>query len=181
MEGPLADRIRQAVARGMEARAEYYGAIDLPNGQQLGPPVEPSKLLQLEERTGLVLPPSYRTFLSLHDGWRMVDGATDLLSVQEMLEGPRQRKIKKWQEQARRTGDSVAANSLVIGSSDITPTRLLLDPESMDSEGEWRVVQHHKAEEYDYPSFLDWLEESAEDFRQLAREERESGTRRMSQ
>ena len=67
----------------------------------------------------------------------------------------------------------VAANSLVIGVSKFTPTKLLLDPESVDDKGEWRVVQHHKDEEYAYADFLQWLETSIDEFRELISQESE--------
>jgi hypothetical protein len=174
MDKELEERIRRAVTEGRKVRSAYYAMIDLPDEQQLGPPAFQAKLVELENRFGKPLPLSYRTFLSLYDGWRMVDGAMDLLSVREMLEGPREASIRKWKRQALEAGDFIAANSLVIGVSEITPTKLLLDPQRVDAKGEWAVVQHHKVEEYTYTSFLVWLEESVDEFRELLREESES-------
>lgn len=172
MNGELVERIRQAVSDGVEARSMYYVAIGLADEQRLGPPADPSLIVELERSLGLPLPPSYRTFLTLYDGWHMIDGAMDLLPVRDILTGAPKAKIQQWQEKEREAGDSVAANSLVIAASDVVPTKLLLDPDDVAPDGEWRMVQHHKTEEYDYPSFLAWLEESVDDFRDLAREER---------
>jgi c-di-AMP phosphodiesterase-like protein len=94
----------------------------------------------------------------------------DLLSVQEILEGPYADDIREWQKKSREAGDFTAANSLVIGVADVTPTKLLLDPSSVDKNGEWAVIQHHKDEEYSYSSFLEWIEESADGFRELLEE-----------
>ena len=173
MNPELEIRIRRAVDEGREVRSSYFAAIDLPDEQQLGAPAPEAILMKLESRLGKHLPDSYRAFLRLHNGWRMVDGSTDLLSANEILEGPIAASIEEWQEKALRSGDLIAAKSLVIGVSRYTPTRLLLDPESVDENGEWRVVQHHKDEEYEYPSFLAWLEESVEEFRELIRQETE--------
>ncbi len=171
----LDERIRRAVSEGRKARSAHYAAIDLPDEQELGPPAAEADLRKLEARLGRPLPPSYRAFLSLHDGWRMASGAMDLLSVREMLEGPVAAGIRKWQDTARRAGDAAAAEGLVIGLSSVTATRLLLDPRRPDADGEWPVIQHCKGEEGEYPSFLAWLEESAEEFRELLREEQSGG------
>ena len=173
MNHNIEDRIRQAVIEGKEARSAYYLAIELLDQQQLGLPSNSTLLSELETQLGYHLPPSYRIFLTLFDGWRMVDGAMDLLSIEEMSEGPRKESIIKWKRKAKESGDIVAFRSLVIGLSEITPTKLLLDPEVVDEDGEWRIVQHHKDEECEYPSFLIWLEESVHEFRELQRLENE--------
>jgi hypothetical protein len=175
MEKSLEERIRHAVDEGRKARSEYYDVIDLPNEQQLGAPAPNELIIELETRLGKKLPPSYRVFLSLYDGWRMVDGAMDLLSIGEMLEGAREKKISEWQQKALVEGDLVAAKSLVIGVAEVTPTKLLLNPEIVDDQGEWIIVQHHIVEECTYPNFLVWLEESIEEFKELIKQEKEDG------
>lgn len=169
----LKERIRQAVTEGQKIRSAYYGAIDLPDEQELGSPASEDELKELEAHFGKSLPQSYRVFLQLYDGWRMVDGAMDLLSVQEMLDSSHQKRVKEWKLKVLEEDDFVAVNSLVIGVSRVTPTRLLLDPTRVDSEGEWAVVQHYHEEECVYPSFLAWLEESVDEFRELLNEEKD--------
>lgn len=175
MEKDIENRIRRAVADGCEARSAYYSELGLPDNQQLGPVANQNRLKELETRIGKPLPPSYREFLSMYNGWRMVTAVMDLLSVEEILEGPREASIRKWQHQALESGDPVAGNALVIGDSLVTPTKLLLDPEVIDEWGEWGVVQHHKEEEIAYPSFLVWLEESVDEFREILQDEIEDG------
>ena len=50
--------------------------------QQLGPPATPTQIAKLERRLG-VLPPSYRAFLELHDGWARFDGEARILSSED--------------------------------------------------------------------------------------------------
>jgi hypothetical protein len=127
----LIDRIQGAVKEGYEARSAYYASIDLEDEQELGGPTPEAQLVKLENGLGRCLPPSYRTFLSLYNGWRMISGAIDLLSVEEMLSGPRAEQVHKWQQEAVRNNyEAVTARSLVIGLGDITATRILLDPET---------------------------------------------------
>ena len=171
MDVDLINKIREAVEKGKEIRSVYYSSIELEDEQELGSPASQTKLALLEAKYGKGLPPSYRCFLALYDGWSMVDGAMDLLSIDEMLGGQREEDIEEWQRQEREAGDTVAADSIVIGLSEVTPTKLLLDPGRINSLGEWSVIQHHKGEEADYPSFLIWLEESIDEFGELIDEE----------
>ena len=169
MGNDLVVRIKLAVMQGMAERKNYFEAIGLPDEQMLGRPAAESDLVTLETRLGRSLPPSYRTFLGLFDGWKMIDGGVDLLPVQDLLGGVNHINIESWRQQMKVTGEDVAARSLVIGISGITPTKYLLDPEVVDEDGEWRLVQHHKIEEAEFPTFLVWLEESVDEYRKLAR------------
>jgi hypothetical protein len=168
----LAERISNAVQHGLLARAEFYKSIDLPNEQELGQPASEGLVLALEAKLGHSLPPSYRTFLKLYNGWRMVDAETDLLSIEEMLTGPRAEKIKEWQQQAKKWGNELAASGLVIGHSNISQSRIILDPDNIDinSAGEWELIESYKDEEERYESFIVWLEKSVEDYRKIAEE-----------
>jgi hypothetical protein len=168
MENSLEKRIRTAVSDGFKARSAFYAAMDLPDEQQLGSPPPACRLIELETRLGRLLPASYRAFLSMFNGWRMINGATDLLSVEEMLDGRHVEQIRAWQRQAEEAGDEIAARALVIGVAEITPTKILLDPETIATNGEWALIQHHKDAADEYPSFLAWLEASVENFRHMA-------------
>ncbi len=172
MEKSLEERIRHAVEEGRKVRSQYYNAIDLPDKQQLGTPASHEMIVKLETRLGKKLPASYRVFLSLYDGWLMVDGAMDLLSVEEMLKEAQGKEIRKSQTNALTEDDLVTNKDLVIGLAKVTSTKLLLNSERTNSQGEWIVVQHHNAEECTYPSFLAWLEKSVDEFSSLIRQEK---------
>ena len=161
-------RVANAVTRDLEARAAFYISMGIKDAQSLGSPAGPELIQRLEAQVGHSLPPSYKAFLRLHNGWRMVDAETDLLSVEEMLGGTRAAKIKDWQLEAGKWGDQVAANGLVIGHSDISQSRILLDPSTTSADGEWRLLERYKDEEVEYGSFLDWLEQSVSDYEEIA-------------
>jgi hypothetical protein len=164
----LLSRVNEAVEEGVRARSAYYASIDLEDDQALGAPAAEASIQQLEQKLGRALPPSYRAFLRLHDGWKMVDGVSDLLPVRDLLTGPRAEKIRAWQAEVAKSGDARAAKGLVIGWADINPTRLLLLPDEESGDGEWPLLMHYKDEEVEYASFLEWLEESAADYEALA-------------
>src|SRR5688572_3349927 len=103
MASLLEERIQRAVIDGYEARLAHYTSIDpdMADEQQLGSPAPESRIVDLETRLGRPLPPSYRAFLGMYNGWRMgVNAATDLLSVEEMLDGPRAEEVREWRQHA---------------------------------------------------------------------------------
>lgn len=167
MQADLADRVRRAVEEGVKARSAYYASIDLDDLQKLGAPASEQLVGQLEAKLGQRLPPSYREFLLLHNGWKMVDGVTDLLPVEDLLDGPQAEKIAAWQRKADPVTDPVAASGVVIGWADVNQTRILLDPSDATDDGEWRLVQHYKDEEAEYDSFIHWLEESIAEYAEM--------------
>jgi cell wall assembly regulator SMI1 len=168
VDAELRTRIANAVTAGVRARAQFYDAIELPNEQELAPPATEERIARLEQHVGRALPPSYKTFLSLHNGWRMVDAETDLLSIEEMLGGPRADRIREWQQNAAKWGDEVGGHGLVIGFSDISQSRIILDPRGVSADGEWKLYENYKDEEQEYDSFLEWLEQSVDDYQDLA-------------
>jgi hypothetical protein len=170
MATDLPERVSAAVREGIPARSAFYASIELEDDQQLGPPASAELIRKLEQTLQRPLPPSYRAFLALHDGWRMVDGDTDLLSVNELLAGPRAAKIRAWQKQMLKGGEELPGRGFIIGYSDISQSRIILDPSQISSDGEWRLVQWDKDGESHYDSFIEWLEQSSVDYRELAQE-----------
>lgn len=168
MDAELKMRIVNAVTAGVRARSQFYEAIALPDQQRLGAPATEEDIAKVEQLIGRALPPSYRAFLSLYNGWRMVDGETDLLSTDEMLSGRRAEKIREWQGNAAKWGDEIGGKGLVIGFSDISQSRIILDPRKVSEDNEWPLYENYKDEELQYDSFLDWLEQSVDDYLELA-------------
>ena len=169
--GDVRSRLRAAIESGRRARTDFYKTLDLEDEQRLGPPASESQIQSLELKVARMLPPSYRAFLALHNGWRMVDASTDLLEIDELVSGDRAARIAAWQEQERRYGELRFADGLVIGHSTIGQARIILDPSEVDDDGEWAVIAVDKDSEENYRSFLEWLEQSAVDYRELADED----------
>lgn len=163
MRDVLVRRVAAEVQRGFRSRSRFYESSDLEDEQQLGPPAGEAEIRELEERIGHSLPPSYRAFLLMHNGWQMVSATTDLLSVGDMLRGPIHDRVMRWQQRAAQSGNALAGKGLVIGYSKLTQTRVILDPDDV-VDGEWRLIEMYKDEEVEYSSFLEWLEKSSQDF-----------------
>lgn len=169
----MKERVAQAIARGVQARSRYYQSIELEDEHALGEPVPEDLIIRLEGKVGKPLPPSFRAFLQLHNGWREVDGGVDLLPVETLLGLQDDVGIARWQRTQQQEGDAVAARSLVIGASRITPTKYLLDPGAADDNGEWPLLQYHDKLEAELPSFIQWLEESVDEYLELAQMEQD--------
>jgi hypothetical protein len=95
------------------------------------------------------------------------------------LGGPRAEKISEWKANARKAGNSLAAESLVIGSGHASPIKLLLNPNVVDDAGEWQMVGDDKGPEWTQPSFLVWIQGTVDEFRELARQEIEGDDQEM--
>lgn len=161
-------RLRAAVELGQAARKRYFEVIGLPDEQVIGPPATEEQVAALEARVKRSLPPSYRAFLLHFGSWRMVDGGVDLLSVEDMLAGPVHERVTHWQVKEAGAGNRIVGRSLVIGISSVTATKYLLDPGSAQSGNEWSLLQYHHGVEAEVESFLLWLEQSVNEYNELA-------------
>ncbi|MEU9155620.1 SMI1/KNR4 family protein [Streptomyces sp. NPDC048417] len=92
------------------------------------PPASEERIRALEERLGHRLPPSYRTFLAVTDGWRHAGGFVWLLAGTEQA---------RWHEDASLLAGMWGRALQVDVESDAT--YVLLDPGDADASGEWAV------------------------------------------
>lgn len=164
----LKQRLEKAITEGIQARQRYYDSIELEAEQQLGEPAAETSIQKLESVLGAPLPPSYREFLRIHNGWKEIDGGVDLLPLEELLGATNEHDLSAWKQAAIDAGDDVAARCLVIGASLITATKYLLDPAAASQDGEWPLLQYHHEIEAEAPSFIEWLEESVDEYLELA-------------
>lgn len=164
----LKQRLEKAITEGIQARQRYYDSIELDAEQELGEPAAEASIQKLESILGTALPPSYRAFLLLHNGWKEIDGGVDLVPLEELLGITNEHDLSAWKQSALDSGDDVAARSLVIGASLITATKYLLDPIAASQDGEWPLLQYHHEIEAEVPSFIEWLEDSVEEYLELA-------------
>ncbi|MFJ9679778.1 SMI1/KNR4 family protein [Streptomyces sp. NPDC101194] len=101
----------------------------------------------LEQRLGLVLPPSYRTFLQVSNGWRHAGGSVYLMGVAERvavhgdpldLQRLYEENLDENSGRAERLMAGMWARSLQL-SHDSDMTDVLLDPGDVGEDGEWAV------------------------------------------
>ncbi|MEV5312358.1 SMI1/KNR4 family protein [Streptomyces sp. NPDC052610] len=114
------------------------------------PPASEERILALEERLGHRLPPSYRTFLAVSDGWRHAGGFVWLLGGTDGV---------RWHQDASGLAefyetdpedDPTPEETLLAGmwhralqlDVESDAVYVLLDPGDVDGDGEWAVYCH---------------------------------------
>lgn len=140
------------------------GERDEDERQVFGDPVSEEQLLELEKEIHHTLPPTYRAFLSIHDGWKVIDGSQDFFSINEILDWRKRKDPSGWIAIATEAGDGVVGDCLVIGASDDSPDKYLLNPEKVSGEGEWEFIEYSKEGGEYFPSFLDFLQKTKQQF-----------------
>jgi hypothetical protein len=170
---PLIDPalVEEWVQKVFELNQKYYDLIQVRLNQELGPPALESEIADFETWLSYTLPPSYRTFISLHNGWQYWEGDTHLLSLEEMKQGPYADLINTWKSEAWEQGQSVLLEGLVIAASLTTPGGLLLDTSTVDQRGEMEIVNWEYSEISRYSDFVDMLQKTAQDLENLIAEE----------
>ncbi|MFF2406007.1 SMI1/KNR4 family protein [Streptomyces sp. NPDC058092] len=139
------------------------------------PAATEEQIVALEQRLGLVLPPSYRTFLRVSNGWRYASSSIYLMGVAERvgLHGDPLDLRRLYEEnpdersgQAERLMAGMWDRSLQL-SHDSDMTDVLLDPGDVGEDGEWAVYVYHgwSGEPPDrYPSFAEFMRSMYRDF-----------------
>ncbi|MFI2380295.1 SMI1/KNR4 family protein [Streptomyces sp. NPDC018964] len=142
------------------------------------PPASEERIAALEKRLGRRMPPSYREFLKVSDGWRHAGGFVSLLAgtadarwhddeselaamFEEDLDddaGPEER----WEADLWRRGLQLDVESDV--------TYVLMDPEDVDEDGEWAVytwASWRAAPPERHASFLAFMRDMHREFHSL--------------
>lgn len=136
-------------------------ADSLPDGEALGeddeaarrarwlgfPPASQERIAAMEERLGRRMPPSYREFLKVSDGWRHAGGFVWLLAGTEGAhwhhnESGLADMFEEYLDEDAGPEERLEADIWRRGlqldvESDIT--HVLMDPEDVDEDGEWAV------------------------------------------
>ncbi|WP_329388590.1 SMI1/KNR4 family protein [Streptomyces sp. NBC_01716] len=111
------------------------------------PPLDEERITGLERRLGATLPPSYRSFLAVSDGWRRAGGGIYLLGTSEGVRWHRDHFGFQESYEKSLTTHSSAQEVLVAGmwsralqlSVDSDMTDVLLDPGDVNDDGEWAL------------------------------------------
>ncbi len=176
MSENILETVKKAIQKNVIAREQYNksmlqaaeklgylkagSAIVDDEKQELAMPASEEEIKHLESTIGMKLPPSYRAFLRLHNGWKMVDGSPDFFSISQILDYMSSKDHFDLMKNASIRNDDFVKNSLVIGASMNSPDIYLLNPDKINSEGEWEFIDYDKLDYETYPSFLDFLIDS---------------------
>jgi len=165
------DTVEDLVLEVFRLNERYYKLIEVDSEQVLGPPATEAHIASLELKLGYRLPPSYKTFLSLHDGWHDWEGDQRLLSVDELERGPYFDHVRMVKQAAWEEGNSVVLEGLVIGACLSSASLLILDTRKVDDRAEMEIINWEHKEVGRYADFVDLLQNTAVDLRQIIGEQ----------
>ena len=124
--------------RTLSAFARYSDVVP-----RSGRPASAKSIEALERRLGLSLPPTYRQFLTWHDGYEWLAYPGHMLSVKELSPGGEYwDDIKQWKIETAEAGYGDVLDGLVIAYMDQPNNWAYLDPNRIANDGEWAVVLH---------------------------------------
>jgi len=163
--------LMQWIQKVYELNAEYHERIDLDVKQILAPPASEKELEEFEVQLGYRLPPSYRLFLSLHNGWQHWEGDTDLISIAERQHGEYAEHIRILKEDAWEAGHAAVVEGLFIGLNLDSSGAFILDTQKIDKRGEMEIINYEYDEIARYSDFLDMLKKTAKNLEEIIAEE----------
>jgi hypothetical protein len=169
------ERMKSAIKRLFDANQEYMVLIYGKNSDQsLGRPCTEEELKQIENNNHIRLPPSYRCFLLMFDGWKNFSGDAHLLSTADRSQKgiiDRIENFKAWEEEK---GNESAADGFVIIAGETSTYIVYLDTHTQRPDDEMDVVEYGYEEgEMDrYPDLVSYLEDQYKVTRKLIAEEK---------
>lgn len=120
-------------------------------------PASPAQIAAYEEHVGIALPPTYRAFLELHNGYEGLSFPGSMLSTEDTLPGGAWfDRIRKWKERSRKYGDENAANGIVIANMGQNNRWVYMDPSRRSSTTNELVI-------------VEWEPESTDEYATLVR------------
>jgi len=129
---------------------------------ELGKPSSPKQIATLERILGKPMPPSYRAFLELHNGWNKFDGGAKLLAVEDQGSAWVKKRLEDldtlfYEEEEGENPFKEGAIPVLLGEDELN--FLVLDPRTVRQNGEMDFIQFDLTEEEerfkDFTSFLE--------------------------
>lgn len=168
-------QLREIIPRLSRANADYVElAFGQPSKQVLGPPAQPMDLVQLERLVELTLPPSYRAFLLLHNGWTHFSGDAAFLSTKDRAALPVQARLRELTAHLNEYGPSALAAGVPIVAGLDTSYFLVLDRTASCGADELEVVEYSYEEGVldRYPHLVAFFEDRLQVMQRLVSIER---------
>jgi hypothetical protein len=157
---PAIDKValKRLVERVFSLNGHYKQLLGVDaNNQALGPPASDRKLTELEDWIGMRLPPSYRLFLSMYNGWRGFEGNVCLLSIDEQRLGTYADYVREWKQARWEEGEGSLVDGIVIGIKVYGNTAVIIDTSRVDQNGEMQLVVWRNFETERDANFIELL------------------------
>jgi hypothetical protein len=148
----MPDHDLEALIQELEAAKQKYAELaqDEERSNKLGAPASPAQIAALEKRFGRALPPSYRAFLELHNGWEEFAGLSKLLAVEDHGKAWVSERIAYWDQLFE--DDSVnpfKRGCLPVLFGEDENHFLVLDPTTVRDDGEMDFIDFDYTEDFE--------------------------------
>jgi len=167
----IKDRVITAVERLRKANDEYYSLeFDTDSGQVLNPGASEAQLVDVERRLGAPLPPSYRAFLELHNGWLEFSGEAMVLPTDEHDKPWVVKRTKRFHDHIREfEKTNLLQHAFFVMMGEGEPNFAYFDKAKRSADGEMEVVYWDlvMGDLGRYPDFAAFLEAQATSMERL--------------
>jgi hypothetical protein len=157
----LRSEIKKLVDDYIEANREYSRLVfDQEYSFKLGKPCSPKQIAALEEILGKPLPPSYRAFLELHNGFEGFMGNQKLLAVEDQEADWVLAEVENIGDLFEENGgdNPFEKGAIPVELGKDAPIYLVLDPSKVRKDGEMDLVEYEYTNKQnkwkDFGSFL---------------------------
>lgn len=157
------------------AMQSYFKAVGVSDSFKIPGPSKEELIEKLELKLGRRLPPSYRAFLMIQDGFPEFDGETNIMSVQDMISFYGDNSDSVLKKLDKEYKDDSLRRCIIFGRSETSISMYLFDPTQVTKDGEWKVLVFDEEDGVDevYTSFQNFLIESVEQAHDAEKEAKE--------
>lgn len=123
------------------------------------PPAPRAAIAAYEKYLELSLPPSYRGFLELHDGYDWLAYPGDMLSIRDVMpDGDWYDRIQSWKKTSARYGMGEVLDVIVVANLGSAVNWGFLDPNRPTPNGELTTSRWLNGDRDDYPDLVEFFE-----------------------
>jgi hypothetical protein len=155
----IEQQVDKIVKRLEKKVADYVRAKRLNKVLKPYPPASPKAIAAVEKYLGLSLPPSYRAFLELHNGYDCLAYPGHMLPVEAHMPGSEWHDtIVDWKKMTATSGGAEVLDGIFIAYLDSPNNWAFLDPNKPRPGGELTVVKWLNADTAEYADVVEFLE-----------------------
>ena len=132
--------------------------FDEVQSRELGQPATADELAYLSHLLGFALPPSWRAFLSIHNGWSNFRGTAKILATADYVAPWVRQRIKDWEDllEGRVNPFGDGRRPVLLGTEE--SSFLVVDPATTRPDGEMSFIMYdYLHEEHRFPDLTSYL------------------------
>jgi len=155
----LRTRLKESIARLVAALIKDHEREGLTKLPKPRPPASDKDIEKYENHLQLKLPPSYREFLKLHNGYEGLAWPGDMLSIQDVMPGGQwYDAIQHWKQTCARYGGGEVLSGIVVAQQGEPNDYVYLDPQRPSRGKELTVVKFSPSYSGEYADLVEYFE-----------------------